>query len=259
MLPRAMELITKNNNKPQTMKAYWTKQRKAAYLKKAEYLTTRELAALYGLNEESAGIYKRRFKTGYKAPKTSNSGGVAYLNGRRKHQRRKDANPVGTIVYHKKEATGDSLAHVITETGRIRLHIHNWLKAGKTIPEGYILCYKDPTRWNRDAVDNLELRTRLQNILMHRKAVEQKVVFKTDLPKKPRVRERGPYKPRPAKPKPIMIAAKASPKKAERKYATRPLNLSQKIKVQLDRRTWVYVTPGSDIEAIRQKYLKKAS
>ncbi len=48
----------------------------------------------------------------------------------------------------------------------------------------------------------------------------------------------------------------------EKVFATRPLNLEQKKKVQVDHKTWVYVDAGADDEVVKAKYrdrLKPAS
>jgi hypothetical protein len=44
----------------------------------------------------------------------------------------------------------------------------------------------------------------------------------------------------------------------EKKYASRPLDLSQKIAVRIDHRTIVFINPGQDVEQIKARY-KKAS
>jgi hypothetical protein len=47
--------------------------------------------------------------------------------------------------------------------------------------------------------------------------------------------------------------------KRERSFKTRPLNLDEKIKVEVKKGLWVYVDPGSDIEAVKAKYNKPAA
>lgn len=43
----------------------------------------------------------------------------------------------------------------------------------------------------------------------------------------------------------------------EKPFPNRPLNLEAKIKVQVDSKTWVYVDPDADIEAVKEKYRKR--
>lgn len=43
----------------------------------------------------------------------------------------------------------------------------------------------------------------------------------------------------------------------EKRLKSKELNLEQKVKVQINRNTWVYAEPGYDIEALRAKYAPK--
>ena len=46
-------------------------------------------------------------------------------------------------------------------------------------------------------------------------------------------------------------------KPAPRRYATRIVDYSQLIQVQVDRKTWVYAPKGSNPETVRAEYLSK--
>lgn len=47
---------------------------------------------------------------------------------------------------------------------------------------------------------------------------------------------------------------KSNPSSREKPIPSRQLNLQDKIRLQIDHKTWVYVNPGADFEAIRAKY-----
>lgn len=47
---------------------------------------------------------------------------------------------------------------------------------------------------------------------------------------------------------------KSSASSREKPIPSRPLNLQDKIRLQIDHRTWVYVDPDADFEAIKAKY-----
>ena len=55
----------------------------------------------------------------------------------------------------------------------------------------------------------------------------------------------------------VNYAPRASNSAREKRLPNKPLNLDQKIRVQIDSKTWVYVDPEADIEAVKAKYLKR--
>lgn len=52
-------------------------------------------------------------------------------------------------------------------------------------------------------------------------------------------------------------AAYKNTKQKEKVFATIPLNLEEKIKIEIKKGLWIYVSPGADIEAIKAKYTKR--
>ena len=55
----------------------------------------------------------------------------------------------------------------------------------------------------------------------------------------------------------IARQAQRSVPSRDKVFQTLPLNLADKIQVRIDHKTIVYVLPGTDIEKIKEKYLKK--
>lgn len=208
-------------------------------------------------------------------------------NGRpiKQYIRRKDAYPIGTIVTHKLK-NGKSIKLIINEQGkRVRLHVHNWLK------EGYILFYKDAGREDRDEVDNLVLKTRIQHLLETR---NKPILFRIDVKriekakkslqiqkrkedaiqkreaKKARIEaarmererlraERLAEKQRKEEEREkIRLASEYNKrfKKKEKVMRTRVVDTSNLIPVKIDHKTIVYARSEADIPRIKQIYGK---
>jgi hypothetical protein len=57
---------------------------------------------------------------------------------------------------------------------------------------------------------------------------------------------------------PVNYQPRVNSSRREKPLPTRELNLEEKIRVQVDQKTWVYVDPGADIEAVKAKYRRPA-
>jgi hypothetical protein len=214
------------------------------------------------------------------------------------YTRRKDAMPIGSIVTHNCQKTGKARRFIINEQGeRVRLHIHNWLSAGNTIPEGYVLCYRDTDADNPDNIDNLILKTRIQNLLEHRGLLSGVSVFKINLKRQEKydkALKRKQAKEVADREKEAKRAAREATRKerervkseilAERERKDRvrrqisqasaynhrfrrrekvleikPVDTSVLIPVRIDHKTIVYAKSHADIPRIIERYSKKAS
>jgi hypothetical protein len=220
-----------------------------------------ELQKIYGFSERTITNINKEF--GLKVGVTP---GKSY-------QIRRDCYPVGTIVRHDNTKLGKKLAYIIDENHkRVRLHIYNWLKAGKTIPSGFVLCYIDSKKENPDEVDNLVLKTRVQLLIERRiykqgrkpKVAKEKIQreIKPKVLKAPKI----PKPPKAKKEKKIVTSAISSfhrsiptIKKKEKSYTTASQDLSKMIPVRVNSKTIVYAKCEEDIPRIMQRFSKTAS
>jgi hypothetical protein len=167
----------------------------------------------------------------------------SFTNFGKSYRRRAATIPVGTITYHK--AGEKRKAFIITEEGRVPLHIHNWRRAGGEIPEGYVLKFIDGNPENCEA-SNLKLMTRGDIIRGWKKPAKNKAI----VARKRRVRVVAP----PKEIKPAVAPLRVCRK--EVRYPDREQDLSKKVAVRIDHRTIVFINPGEDREKVLARYKK---
>jgi hypothetical protein len=178
-----------------------------------------------------------------------------------------------------------------------QLHIYNWLKEGKSIPEGYIFWFKDGNHLNTE-VSNLELITRAEHLQKNRskngtsqqarkrenKKLRQSIekqqeretaancakLEKQERKEKRRIEKQQQQqllqrkKDEQSRQQRFinnqLAERKRAPEKKDKPFATRQVDYTQFISVRIDHRTTIYVKPGQDIEQVKRNYLsRKAS
>jgi hypothetical protein len=232
----------------------WTAEQKAEYTQRWQVSTGNDLRKIYGVSQRTITSINQLLGLVVKKE----------CAVKKSYRKRKAAYPLGTIVYH--NVNGKKRAFIITEQGRVRLHIYTWKQAGREIPEGYVLGFKDLNQEN-NALENLILKTReeIARDNVRRAYPNAKAKIKPFKPLKKA--SKGNVKAERLKAKESKInrlkierewQEQSRKNKIVKKYPTKEVDLSQKIRVVVDSRTTVYVKPGTDIEAWKRKYLKTA-
>lgn len=151
------------------------------------------------------------------------------------------------------------------------LHVYLWKKAGNEIPIGHIVRFKDRNPLNC-VLSNLELVSRGKHLHINcegyfekegrhfykgqkndrkRKITQEKKIKKREFKKlRRRIAKTKEKKISAIKRKDLFVA----PKRHEKVLPTRQMDLTNCIAVKVDRRTTIYVKPGTDIEKIKSKY-----
>jgi hypothetical protein len=288
----------------------------AFYKEQFQTMTAKDMAEYYNVHPRS--INTLCSKLGLKKTKEQRSAIVASGWNKKKGGKR-FLHTKGTIVYRKNDA-GKSIGWILNGVKWQTLHSYNWQQAGRELPKGSVLSFKDGNAENQ-SLDNLELKTRAQTAIdMY---VKKTGKLPSDIAKK-RKEGREERKKARLEAKALKIIEKEQRKKekAERSAAnqieyrknyrnklkqitaqkreerqkmqaitiqrakaskrdgavekqwqanrekskkrlpvfeSKPLDLSQKIKVYIpQKRMIVYMNPGEDREAIIKKYLKTA-
>lgn len=135
-------------------------------------------------------------------------------------------------ISYKENKNGKKYKVIKIGNGWVRLHRYNWEQLFGPIPDGYVIWFKDGDSLNCDpqnleCIDKAEQRRRLMSykikMAAQRRALE-------DLAK--------------SKPKQKPLYFKPQPK----------VEKISEIPVKINDKTTIYVKPGADIEAIKQKY-----
>lgn len=249
-------------------------EREQEYIEAWKTHTGEQLAKMFNISEKTVTNTNKRL--GLKK-------GLRDENGKpvKQYVRRNDAYPIGTIVTHHSKANGE-LKFVINEEGkRVALRVYNWLKAGREIPKGRKIFYIDPSRENRDEIDNLTMK-------------EGRILFRIDIKRAEKrekrrqieKRKEDAQKKREAK-KACIEAARIERerlraekfeerqrereekkrikevseynhrfKRKEKVWQTKEVDVSKLIPVRIDRKTVVYAKSEADIPRIKQRYSK---
>jgi hypothetical protein len=230
----------------------WTEDQIKEYTQRWRVSTGKELMAIYGISQKRVTAINKFI--GLRVQ------GDSLI--KKTYRKRKDAYPFGTIVYH--NVNGKKRTFIITEQGRVRLHIYTWKQAGREIPEGYVLGFKDLNPENNE-LENLILKTREE--------------IARDNVRKAYPNAKAKIKPFKAVKKPSKVNVKAERLKAKeakenrlkierewqersrknkivKRYPTKTVDLSSKVAVRINPKTIVFVAPGTDIEAIKRRYQK---
>jgi hypothetical protein len=174
-----------------------------------------------------------------------------------------------------------------------QLHHYNWLKAGKEIPKGNILIYKDGDPLNCE-LSNLECISRTANLNRNKQGTtaaermtkrwrkkkdpefakelaEAERLKKKELKKaanKKRRIETVKFEKRIAKvlkqkqkieaKKSIELIKVQKERQQEKRFEMKPVDLSNLEPLRIDHKTIVYLKPGQDKQAVIEKYLNRA-
>lgn len=133
------------------------------------------------------------------------------------------------------------------------LHVYLWEKAGNTIPEGFVLKFKDNNPLNcvlqnLEVIDRRQLLTLNKTIARNEEKMNDKRKRRAAKAQSKKLRDR------------IMNVQKPKVKAPEKSvkpngtYKTRDINLSALISVRINRKTVIFVKPGTDIEKIKRQY-----
>jgi hypothetical protein len=265
----------------------WDQPEIDAYVSLWQVKTGKELAAHYGVTRRAICHINQKLSLKKGEAWKSEIAKISYQHQKNQRKKRKDAKSIGYITTRKNQK-GLIITWILTESGWQQMHIYNWLQAGREIPKGYALYFKDRNPENHN-LENIELKSRGDI------ARENKVEYYKKHPsKRSKIipREKKEYASKEEKEhqqqakrlrkeqlKLEKIKAKQEERrrileskkqakaelewqraskrnKREKKLPNRPLNLASKIAVKIDHKTIVYVNPGTDIEMIRRQYLK---
>jgi hypothetical protein len=235
----------------------WTEEQVKEYTQRWQVSTGSDLMKIYGVSQRTITAINQHF--GLKLKTATDAQGNPI---KKSYRKRKAAYPFGTIVYH--NVNGKKRAFIITDQGRVRLHIHTWKQAGRDIPKGYVLGFKDLNQENNQ-LENLVLKTREEiardNVRKAYPNPQAKIRRFNGIKRagKGNVRpERS--KAKEAKENRLKVErewqAQSKKNKIVKKYPNKAVDLSSKVAVRLNAKTIVFVNPGADIEEIKKRYSK---
>lgn len=219
----------------------WSKEDRTFLIENFQELTCEELAARLSLSISQVKNKCRRLSL----KKTKESLSKIYSVTNQGHYQ-KGNNPrnmkYDNYISERVNYKGQLVKWIRISSGKwIQLHKHLWKEAGNIVPEGHVLRFKDKNPSNC-CLENLEVGTRATN---------QSELF---VAKKKKVNERAVRSVVLKKP---LITAHVEPKRTAKVFDIKPIDFSALISVKIDRRTTIYVKPGTDVDAIREKYGRK--
>jgi hypothetical protein len=235
----------------------WIEEQVKEYTQRWKVSTGSDLQKIYGVSQRTITSINKHFGLWVNVGKDGKANPI-----KKSYRTKKDSYPFGTIVQH--NVNGKKRPFIITEQGRVRLHLYTWKQAGREIPEGYVLGFKDLNQENNE-LENLVLKTREEiardNVRRCHPNAKPKIKRFKGIKKasKGNVRpERS--KAKEAKENRLKVErdwqAQSKKNKIVKRYPNKTVDLSSKVAVRLNAKTIVFVNPGADIEEIKKRYSK---